>query len=173
MTRAFFAQANFGDVDILIEFHATLEAGLRSARGMRAKEIEFEAASKSSDTAEGVAMAQEQHKKAMEEREHIMYMGTSIRELIYKWRFKTLMLLKLLILQKKVGLNFSLEKRGNDSSADRVSFLRLCSLVIQWKGYAHTNTVLFLSYPTCSYLCKMLAHQQWISRLQNVNELNH
>lgn len=31
-----------------------------------------------------------------------MYMGTSLRELIYKWRFKTLMLLKLLLLQRKI-----------------------------------------------------------------------
>lgn len=102
VTRAFFAQANFGDVDILIEFHATLEAGLRSAKGIKAKEIELEAATRSSNSTEGAVIAQEQHKKAIEEREHIMYMGTSIRELIYKWRFKTLMLLKMLILQKKV-----------------------------------------------------------------------
>lgn len=98
MTRAFFAQANFGEIDILIEFHATLEAGLRSARGLRVKDIDLAG---SSD--EAVGIASEQNRKAREEREQIMYMGTSIRELIYKWRFKTLMLLKLLILQKKVS----------------------------------------------------------------------
>jgi hypothetical protein len=97
VTRAFFAQANFGETDILIEFHATLEAGLRSARGLRVKDVDM--AGKSEEEA---GVAYEQHKKAMEDREHIMYMGTSIRELIYKWRFKTLMLLKLLLLQKKV-----------------------------------------------------------------------
>jgi hypothetical protein len=97
VTRAFFAQANFGETDILIEFHATLEAGLRSARGLRVKDVE---SAETSEEAAGIAY--EQNKKAMEEREQIMYMGTSIRELIYKWRFKTLMLLKLLILQRKV-----------------------------------------------------------------------
>lgn len=110
MTRAFFAQANFGDVDILIEFHATLEAGLRSARGARVKELESmkdgagEGSGSGSGSTDGEAahLAQEQYRQAMEERETIMYMGTSIRELIYKWRFKTLMLLKLLLLQKKV-----------------------------------------------------------------------
>ena len=103
VTRAFFAQANFGDVDILIEFHATLEAGLRSARVSRVKEIQCADERMTQTSAEEVKTAQEQNRKAIEERETVMYMGTSLRELIYKWRFKTLMLLKLLILQKKVS----------------------------------------------------------------------
>ncbi len=37
-----------------------------------------------------------------EDRETVMYMGTSLRELVHKWRFKTLMLVKLLLLQRRV-----------------------------------------------------------------------
>lgn len=71
ITRAFFAQKNFGDTSILVDFFSSLESGL----GFGADE------------------------------ESAMYMGTSLRELIYKFRFKTLMLLKLLMLQKKVRLS--------------------------------------------------------------------
>ncbi|UZJ53576.1 hypothetical protein CBS101457_002896 [Exobasidium rhododendri] len=100
VTRAFFAQANFGDVDILIEFHATLEAGLRSARVGRVKEVQ--SVMESTASAEEAKAAEDRYSTAMQERETVMYMGTSLRELIYKWRFKTLMLLKLLLLQKKI-----------------------------------------------------------------------
>ncbi|PWN53570.1 hypothetical protein IE53DRAFT_309972 [Violaceomyces palustris] len=37
-----------------------------------------------------------------EDREAVMYMGTSLRELIFKWRHKTLMLVKLLLLQRRI-----------------------------------------------------------------------
>lgn len=40
--------------------------------------------------------------KKDELREGVMYMGTSLRELIFKFRFKTLMLVKLLLLQKRI-----------------------------------------------------------------------
>ncbi|KAJ9473976.1 Late secretory pathway protein AVL9 [Pseudozyma hubeiensis] len=71
VTRAFFAQGDLADVDILLDFHSTLEIGLQSG-GMS------------------------------EDRETVMYMGTSLRELVHKWRFKTLMLVKLLLLQRRV-----------------------------------------------------------------------
>ncbi|GAK66111.1 cytoplasm protein [Moesziomyces antarcticus] len=71
VTRAFFAQGDLADVDILIDFHSTLEIGLQSG-GMS------------------------------EDRETVMYMGTSLRELVHKWRFKTLMLVKLLLLQRRI-----------------------------------------------------------------------
>lgn len=71
VTRAFFAQGDLADVDILVDFHSTLEIGLQSG-GMS------------------------------EDRETVMYMGTSLRELVHKWRFKTLMLVKLLLLQRRV-----------------------------------------------------------------------
>ena len=41
-------------------------------------------------------------KERGEEGEEGIYMGTSLRELVYKFRGKTLMLLKLLLLQRKV-----------------------------------------------------------------------
>ncbi|TKY89936.1 hypothetical protein EX895_001234 [Sporisorium graminicola] len=71
VTRAFFAQGDLADVDILVDFHSTLEMGLQSG-GMS------------------------------DDRETVMYMGTSLRELVHKWRFKTLMLVKLLLLQRRV-----------------------------------------------------------------------
>ncbi|CDS01451.1 related to AVL9-protein involved in exocytic transport from the Golgi [Sporisorium scitamineum] len=71
VTRAFFAQGDLADVDILVDFHSTLELGLQSG-GMS------------------------------DDRETVMYMGTSLRELVHKWRFKTLMLVKLLLLQRRV-----------------------------------------------------------------------
>ncbi|KAE8218761.1 hypothetical protein CF319_g7419 [Tilletia indica] len=71
VTRAFFAQGDLADINILIDFHATLEAGLKSG-GF------------SSD------------------REAALYMGTSLREFIHKWRSKTLVLVKMLLLQRNI-----------------------------------------------------------------------
>ncbi|KAK0521319.1 hypothetical protein OC842_006821 [Tilletia horrida] len=71
VTRAFFAQGDLADINILIDFHATLEAGLQSG---------------------GFST----------DREAALYMGTSLRELIHKWRFKTLVLVKLLLLQRNI-----------------------------------------------------------------------
>ncbi|CAD6884355.1 unnamed protein product, partial [Tilletia caries] len=71
VTRAFFAQGDLADINILIDFHATLEAGLQSG-GF------------SSD------------------REAALHMGTSLREFIYKWRSKTLVLVKMLLLQRNI-----------------------------------------------------------------------
>lgn len=52
----------------------------------------------------------EENSKEEEREGNEMYMGTSLRELVYKFRSKTLMLLKLLLLQRKVGC--SLYKLG-------------------------------------------------------------
>lgn len=101
VTQALFAQKDFTNVDILIEFHATLEAGLRSAHA-----IPQSLPSTPMDGKDGAIDAQLYVQKYREEerkeREATMYMGTSLRELIYKWRFKTLMLVKLLLLQRKI-----------------------------------------------------------------------
>lgn len=101
VTQALFAQKDFTNVDILIEFHATLEAGLRSAHA-----IPQSLPSTPQDGKDGAVDAQMAVQKYREEerkeREATMYMGTSLRELIYKWRFKTLMLVKLLLLQRKI-----------------------------------------------------------------------
>lgn len=105
VTRAFFAQGDFGDVGILIEFHATLEAGLRSARGTRQKQgsvPSLASVEESPGEEQDESRTASQNQEDEQEREAVLYMGTSIRELIYKFRFKTLMLLKLLLLQRKV-----------------------------------------------------------------------
>jgi hypothetical protein len=97
VTRAFFAQGDFGDVDILVEFHATLEAGLISAQAAISIEVRKE------DEGDATIQAMKaKHEEEQRERDAVMYMGTSLRELVYKWRFKTLMLLKLLLLQRKM-----------------------------------------------------------------------
>ncbi|WFD31043.1 hypothetical protein MSPP1_002073 [Malassezia sp. CBS 17886] len=73
VTRAFFAQRDLKNVALLEEFYATLEYGLRHvAPGSPADDA------------------------------GALYMGTSLRHLVYLWRFKTLVLLKLILLQRKV-----------------------------------------------------------------------
>ncbi|KAL1405262.1 hypothetical protein Q8F55_008888 [Vanrija albida] len=69
VTRAFFAQRDFGSTQILQDFYLSLEASL---------EGKFS--------------------------EHAIYMGTSLRELVHKFRHRTLVLLKMLLLQKRVML---------------------------------------------------------------------
>ncbi|GFZ51075.1 Late secretory pathway protein avl9 [Saitozyma sp. JCM 24511] len=69
VTRAYFAQRDFTQTDILEDFYTSLE-----------------------DSLEGKAS------------ESAIYMGTSLRELIHKFRHRTLVLLKLLMLQKRVLL---------------------------------------------------------------------
>ncbi|ORY89037.1 transport protein Avl9-domain-containing protein [Leucosporidium creatinivorum] len=74
ITRTFFAQRDFGDKSILVELYSSFAMP---------------------------RMIEESSKE--EEREgQEMYMGTSLRELVYKFRSKTLILLKLLLLQRKV-----------------------------------------------------------------------
>ncbi|WRT69977.1 uncharacterized protein IL334_006970 [Kwoniella shivajii] len=69
VTRAYFAQRDFTQTEILEDFYTSLESSLEG---------------KSNEGA--------------------IYIGTSLRELIHKFRHKTLILLKLLMLQKKVML---------------------------------------------------------------------
>ncbi|GAA95821.1 hypothetical protein E5Q_02478 [Mixia osmundae IAM 14324] len=70
ITRAYFAQRDFSETAILVDFYDQLENSL----GIEEDVLGDEA----------------------------LYMATSIRELIQQFRFKTLMLLKLLLLQRKV-----------------------------------------------------------------------
>ncbi|KAI5481515.1 late secretory pathway protein AVL9 family protein [Pseudohyphozyma bogoriensis] len=76
ITRAFFAQKDFDDKSILVDLYASLETREDGSGGL------------SDALSRGEAGG--------------MYMGTSLRELVYKFRFKTLMLLKLLMLQRRV-----------------------------------------------------------------------
>src|SRR5688572_26817161 len=67
VTKAYFNQKDFAQVDILINLHSSLNASLGS------------------DIPEST-----------------MYIGTSLRELVHKFRFKTLVLLKLLLLERRI-----------------------------------------------------------------------
>ncbi|WWD19878.1 hypothetical protein CI109_104347 [Kwoniella shandongensis] len=69
VTRAYFAQRDFTQTDILEDFYTSLESSLEGKSG-----------------------------------EGAIYMGTSLRELVHKFRHKTLVLLKMLMLQKRVML---------------------------------------------------------------------
>ncbi|WVR09652.1 hypothetical protein IAU60_006726 [Kwoniella sp. DSM 27419] len=69
VTRAYFAQKDFTQTDILEDFYNGLENSLEGKSG-----------------------------------EEAIYMGTSLRELVHKFRHRTLTLLKLIMLQKRVML---------------------------------------------------------------------
>lgn len=77
VTRAYFAQRDLSNVGLLEEFHSTLEANIRIEGSITAVEPMLEGSS-------------------------TLYMGTSIREFLYQWRFKALSLVKLLLLQRKI-----------------------------------------------------------------------
>ncbi|KAK4692942.1 hypothetical protein P7C70_g9027, partial [Phenoliferia sp. Uapishka_3] len=78
ITRAFFAQKDFEDKSILVDLYSSLE-------------IPMDPGSVPSGGGGGGG--------GQEDGE--IYMGTSLRELVHKFRFKTLMLLKLIILQRR------------------------------------------------------------------------
>ncbi|ORY31584.1 transport protein Avl9-domain-containing protein [Naematelia encephala] len=69
VTRAYFAQRDFSQTDLLEAFYASLEDSLEGKSG-----------------------------------ESAIYIGTSLRELVHKFRHRTLVLLKMLMLQKRVML---------------------------------------------------------------------
>ncbi|OXB36127.1 cytoplasmic protein [Cryptococcus neoformans] len=69
VTRAYFAQRDFGETKLLEDFYTSLETSLEGKSG-----------------------------------EEAIYMGTSLRELVHKFRHRTLVLLKMLMLQKRVML---------------------------------------------------------------------
>ncbi|KIR51864.1 cytoplasmic protein [Cryptococcus gattii Ru294] len=69
VTRAYFAQRDFGETTILEDFYTSLETSLEGKSG-----------------------------------EEAIYMGTSLRELVHKFRHRTLVLLKMLMLQKRIML---------------------------------------------------------------------
>lgn len=72
ITRAFFAQRDFENTEILEHFYKSLEHALKDDD---------------------------------QTSENAIYMGMSLRELVWKFRLQTLVMLKLLLLQKKVGIH--------------------------------------------------------------------
>lgn len=125
VTRAFFAQGDLADTAILVDFYDTLEIGLRAA-GLKGEDVAEDddfAEDKTNDgdadadntltestslkppqaiTPGTVPPSRDEQSKSDELREGVMYMGTSLRELIFKFRFKTLIMVKLLLLQKRI-----------------------------------------------------------------------
>ena len=77
VTQAYFHQRDLNNMQILEEFYDNLESGLACAMEIQKDNHKLDA-------------------------NNTLYMGTSLRELVYKWRFKVLMLMKLLLLQRRV-----------------------------------------------------------------------
>ncbi|WFD06582.1 hypothetical protein MVES1_001934 [Malassezia vespertilionis] len=79
VTRAFFAQRDFSNVALLEEFHEALESSI-GRRIMQVPELSKHVLDASS----------------------ALYMGTSLRQFVHRWRFKVLILVKLLLLQGRI-----------------------------------------------------------------------
>lgn len=102
VTGAYFAQSDLSDTAILGDFHDTLEIGLRQGLGAlpatpspstlntQPEEAQEDDADLSLVTADSASA---------------LGMGTSLRELVYDWRGKLLVLLKLILLQKRVMMH--------------------------------------------------------------------
>lgn len=102
VTHAFFAQRDLQNITLIKDFYNTLEDGLEH--------------SPEHDT---ISPQVDGH--------NTLYMGTSIREFIFKWRFKVLVLLKLLLLQRKVCIT--------------CINARSCFSVTLWSSFAHHSTI--------------------------------
>lgn len=77
VTRAYFAQRDLSNLQLLEEFYDTLEQTVRLGSVTNEPGHALDGGS-------------------------TLYMGTSLREFIYQWRFKSLTLVKLLLLQRKI-----------------------------------------------------------------------
>ncbi|KAH9454023.1 hypothetical protein Pst134EB_014120 [Puccinia striiformis f. sp. tritici] len=120
VTRALFAQRDFADRSILEDFYHSLEASFKVGLGEGGGEVSRRASQPStedqnnSSTSEILAVDPEVEARRLEairikkgkqkERsgEAAMYMGTNLRELIHHFRLKTLQLVKLLLLQRRI-----------------------------------------------------------------------
>ncbi|KPV73583.1 uncharacterized protein RHOBADRAFT_54788 [Rhodotorula graminis WP1] len=129
VTRSFFAQRDFDDKAILVDLFRSFDPALARREGLdgggkgkgRADECDEPGEEederdgepgRAGDEGDEVNLAGEarepplspppEEKQRAAEEEGGMYMGTSLRELVHRFRFKTLMLLKLLMLQRRV-----------------------------------------------------------------------
>ncbi|BGP26584.1 late secretory pathway protein AVL9 family protein [Rhodotorula toruloides] len=99
VTRSFFAQRDFNDKSILVDLFKSFDpAHLDAAQKGKGREQERDVKDGETPAVPSSPTAAE---RAAEETGG-MYMGTSLRELVHRFRFKTLMLLKLLVLQRRV-----------------------------------------------------------------------
>ncbi|BGP42293.1 hypothetical protein JCM10449v2_006298 [Rhodotorula kratochvilovae] len=107
VTRSFFAQRNFDDKAILVDlfrsFDPALALSLEKGKG-RAEDddAEEEQEEQPAQAPEPPLSPPPEEKQRAAEEDGGMYMGTSLRELVHRFRFKTLMLLKLVMLQRRV-----------------------------------------------------------------------
>ncbi len=101
VTRAYFAQGDLTDTQILQDFLGTLEMGLRQGLGQSLKDASM-AGGDPLDEQQSPSAAASTIAPPEEDSDSTMSMGTSLRQLIYQWRFKTLQLLKLLLLQRRI-----------------------------------------------------------------------
>lgn len=85
ITRAFFAQKDFTDTSLLTDLYGSLV----------------------NPATDGAVGSDEETDEAGG-----MYMGTSLREFVHRFRFRTLMLVKLLMLQRKVRHSPSTHSQG-------------------------------------------------------------
>ncbi|KAG0141271.1 hypothetical protein CROQUDRAFT_99000 [Cronartium quercuum f. sp. fusiforme G11] len=129
VTRALFAQRDFTDRSILVDFYHSLEASFELGLGEGGGEVRVQSAvvasvdsapfnqdsspnepSQSSDTeaakreeeARAEALRRRKGKEKERSGEAAIYMGTNLRELIHQFRLKTLQLVKLLMLQRRI-----------------------------------------------------------------------
>ncbi|GAA6049277.1 hypothetical protein JCM3770_005918 [Rhodotorula araucariae] len=110
VTRSFFAQRNFDDKAILVDLFRSFDPALALEKGKgRAEERDDDKDEDDEEIKNGLAPVPEpplspppEEKQRAAEEDGGMYMGTSLRELVHRFRFKTLMLLKLVMLQRRV-----------------------------------------------------------------------
>ncbi|MBW0466969.1 hypothetical protein O181_006684 [Austropuccinia psidii MF-1] len=116
VTRALFAQRNFADRSILEDFYHSLEAsfevGLGEGGGERRSRLSFTQSAGFHAQPDGgftssLDPTQEINRPPKGKQKHhvgeaAMYMGTNLRELIHHFRLKTLQLVKLLLLQRRI-----------------------------------------------------------------------
>ncbi|GAA5974744.1 hypothetical protein JCM11641_007249 [Rhodosporidiobolus odoratus] len=95
VTRSFFAQRDFDDKSILVDLYQSFEPA--------GTEVDIDSGEdRPEEKRDGEETEEEEEMDQEEGEDGGMYMGTSLRELVYRFRFKTLMLLKLIMLQRRV-----------------------------------------------------------------------
>ncbi|GAA5839999.1 hypothetical protein JCM3766R1_000637 [Sporobolomyces carnicolor] len=106
ITRSFFAQRDFQDKSILIDLYQSFQ---KLATAVATPTPESTVADGTGLQEEGLSSPRKKEKRRSilgeredSQEEEGIYMGTFLRELVHKFRFKTLMLLKLLMLQRRV-----------------------------------------------------------------------
>ncbi|GAA5897270.1 uncharacterized protein JCM6883_006637 [Sporobolomyces salmoneus] len=105
ITRSFFAQRDFQDKSILIDLYQSFQRMSTDSPKRTAAEVNPE----EGEGRENLESPRKKEKRRSilgeredSQEEEGIYMGTFLRELVHKFRFKTLMLLKLLMLQRRV-----------------------------------------------------------------------